>query len=146
MKLKLITLTAACAAAFAVIPLAQAHDPAEQGSGEGEHEHGHGHHGRGGDHEMGGHEPGKMFEHMTKNLNLTPDQQAKVQPIIEQAKPQMKAIHQEAMQKGKALMDNVTAQIRALLTPEQQQKLDAMKKAHEDMRRAREEMRAARQQ
>ncbi len=58
----------------------------------------------------------------------------------------MKAIHQEAMQKGKAVMDNVTAQIRAILTPEQQQKLDAMKKAHEDMRKAREEMRAARGQ
>jgi len=140
MKLKLMTLTAACAAAFALVPLAKAYDPTEEGPGEGKHEHGHG---RG--HE-GGHEPGKMLEHMTKNLNLTPDQQAKVQPIIEQAKPQMKAIHQEAMQKGKALMDNVTAQIRAILTPEQQQKLDAMKKAHEDMRKAREEMRAARGQ
>ena len=32
------------------------------------------------------------------------------------------------------------AQIRPFLTPEQQQKFDAMKKAHEDMRKAMEEM------
>jgi Spy/CpxP family protein refolding chaperone len=43
-------------------------------------------------------------------------------------------------------MENTMAQIRPLLTPEQQQKLDAMKKAHEDMRDARKEMRDARAQ
>jgi hypothetical protein len=37
-------------------------------------------------------------------------------------------------------------QIRPLLTPEQQQKLDAMQKAQENMRNARKEMRDARGQ
>ena len=86
------------------------------------------------------------MEHLTKGLDLTPDQQAKVQPIVDQAKPQIQAIHQDAMQKTKAVMDNTMAQIRPLLTPQQQQKLDAMKQAHEKMREARQEMRAARQQ
>jgi hypothetical protein len=42
-----------------------------------------------------------------------------------------------------ALLESATAQIRPLLTPQQQQKFDAMKKAHEDMRKAMEEMQDA---
>ena len=62
---------------------------------------------------------------MAENLNLTPDQQAKVQPIIDQAKPQIEGIRREAMEKTKAVMDNAMAQIRPLLTPEQQKQLEA---------------------
>jgi len=79
---------------------------------------------------------------MIETLNLTPDQQAKVQPIIDQAKPQIAAIHEEAMQKVKALMESTTAQLRPLLTAEQQTKLDTLKQAHEQMRDAHEKMRA----
>ena len=57
-------------------------------------------------------------------MNLTPEQKAKVQPIIDQATPQIENIRREAMQKTKAVMDNAMAQIRPLLTPEQQKKLD----------------------
>jgi hypothetical protein len=66
-----------------------------------------------------------------------------VQPIIDQTKPQMEAIHKEAMEKMHALMESASAQIRPLLTPEQQTKFDAMKKANEDMRKAHEEMEKA---
>jgi len=76
---------------------------------------------------------------MTETLKLTPDQQAKAQPILDQAKPQIVAIHQEAMQKTKAVMEKTMSQIRPLLTPEQQQKLDNMGKTHEDMRNAQKE-------
>jgi hypothetical protein len=63
-----------------------------------------------------------------------------VQPIIDQTKPQIQAIHQEAMEKMLALLENTGAQIRPFLTPQQQQKFDAMKQAHENMRKAMEEM------
>ena len=86
---------------------------------------------------------GNPLDHLSKDLNLTDDQKTKVQPIIDQAKPQMAAIHKEAMEKMHALLDSAGAQIRPLLTPEQQVKFDAMKKAHEDMRKAMEEMHAA---
>ena len=98
--------------------------------------------GPGGPHGPGGwrgHEGGPL-DHLTETLNLTPDQKAKVQPIIDQAKPQMKAIHEEAMQKAKAVMDATTAQIRPILTPEQQTKLDEVQKAHQDMHNAAKEM------
>ena len=89
---------------------------------------------------------GNPLEHLTKELDLTPDQQAKVAPIVDQAKPQIKAIHQEAMERTRAVMENATAQIRPLLTPEQQVKFDAVKKAHEDMMNAMKAMHQAHHQ
>ena len=131
MKIRLITLTAACVALLATVSFGQGHDPASKDADW----HGRGHHKR-----------GNPVEHLTKALDLTPDQQAKIQPIFDQARPQLKAAREESMQKIKAIRENIHAQIRPLLTPEQQQKFDALKKAREDMRKAREEMREARKQ
>jgi Spy/CpxP family protein refolding chaperone len=80
---------------------------------------------------------GHGLERLTEGLNLTPDQQAKVQPIINQAQPQIAAIHREAMQKMKAVVENTASQIRPLLTPEQQKKLDDNQKAHRGRMNAR---------
>ena len=55
---------------------------------------------------------------------MTPDQQAKVQPLINQAKPQIAEIHREATQKIRSIVTSTVSQIRPLLTPEQQKKLD----------------------
>ena len=85
------------------------------------------------------------LQHLTEKLNLTSDQQTKVQPILDQAKPQIAAIHQEAMQKMKTVMDSTLSQIRPLLNDDQQKKLDAIQKAHQDMMNARKEMHDAMQ-
>lgn len=77
---------------------------------------------------------------MTDKLNLTADQQTKVQPILDAAKPQIAAIHQEAMQKMKTVMDSTLSQIRPLLNADQQKKLDDIQKAHQDMMNARKEL------
>ncbi|HEY1582144.1 MAG TPA: hypothetical protein VGF73_03480 [Chthoniobacterales bacterium] len=108
MKLKLITLTALGALALGSSVLAN--DPADAGT-EGPGGHG------GGRHHM-------SFDRITEQLNLTPEQKAKVQPIIDQAKPQLEAIHRDAIEKSRTVMENAMAQIRPLLTPEQQKKLD----------------------
>jgi Spy/CpxP family protein refolding chaperone len=86
------------------------------------------------------HGAGFGLQHFTEQLNLTSDQQTKVQPILDAAKPQIIAIHQEAMQKMKAVMDSTTSQIRPLLTADQQKKLDAIQKAHQDMMNAKKEL------
>jgi LTXXQ motif family protein len=101
----------------------------------GEHKH---HHGPKMHHKMG-----NPLEHLSKDLDLTDAQKAQVQPIIDQTKPQLEAIHKEAMEKTHALLENAGTQIRPLLTPPQQQKFDAMKKAHEDMRKAMQQMHEA---
>ena len=130
MRRRIITLTATLGLAVASLVYLQAKEPGEHGP---KHEHG-----PGPEHMMG-----NPLEHLSKDLNLTDDQKTKVQPIIDQVKPQMKAIHEEAMKKMHALLEGAGNQIRPLLTPEQQVKFDAMKKAHEDMQKAHEEMEAA---
>jgi periplasmic protein CpxP/Spy len=128
MRRKIITLSTAAGLAMASLVYLQAKEPGD---------HGPKHDGPGGPHHMMMENP---LEHLSKDLNLTDDQKAKVQPIIDQTKPQLAAIHKEAMEKAHALLESAAAQIRPLLTPEQQVKYDAMKKAHEDMRKAMEEM------
>jgi len=88
----------------------------------------------------GGWHHGFAMEHLTKSLNLTADQQAKVQPLIDQARPQIIAIHKDAMEKTHAIMDKTMSQIRPILTPDQQKKFDALQKARQDMRNAMQEM------
>src|SRR3954454_3424011 len=71
MKSRLITLSAACVALFATISFGQAPDPAAKN----DERHARWHHKR-----------GNPLEHLTKALDLTPEQQAKIQPIFDQAR------------------------------------------------------------
>ena len=50
------------------------------------------------------------------------------------------------MEKMRAVMESAGAQIRPLLNAQQQEKFDAMKKAHEDMHKAMQDMREAEKQ
>src|ERR1044071_3518448 len=95
-----------------------------------------------------GHWHGHAFglQGLTGKLNLTADQQAKVQPILDAAKPQIAAIHQEAMQKMKTVMDSSLSQLRPLLNSGQQKKLDDIQKAHQDMMNAHKELHNAMQE
>jgi Spy/CpxP family protein refolding chaperone len=120
MKLRLITLTAISALSLGSAAFAQDQDT----TGQEQHE------GRGGRR----HEP---LERMTEKLNLTPEQKAKVQPILDQAKPKIAAIHQEAMQKMKTVMDETIAQLRPMLTPEQQKQLDDLRADRREGRQGR---------
>ena len=126
MKRNLLTLAAAGAIALGGFALVQA----QPGHGSGGQCHGR----------------GFALERFTKGLDLTADQQAKVQPILDQAKPQIAAIRQEAMQKVKTVTDSTMSQIRPLLTADQQKKLDDIQKAHQDMMNAHKELRDAMQQ
>jgi protein CpxP len=128
MKSRLITLSAACVVLFATVSIGQAQDPAAKNNDRPNRWH---------------HKRGNPVEHLTKALDLTPEQKAKLQPIFDQAKPQLMAVRQEAKQKIDKIRENIQGQIRPILTPEQQQKFDALKKARDDMRKAREEMRDA---
>ena len=85
----------------------------------------------------GGGAKGHRLEQLTEGLNLTPDQQAKVQPLIDQAKPQIAEIHREAMQKIKSVIASTVSQIRPLLTPEQQKKFDENQNARRGRMNAR---------
>ncbi|MGI8957117.1 MAG: Spy/CpxP family protein refolding chaperone [Chthoniobacterales bacterium] len=109
MKLTLITLSAVSALALGSSAFANDQETGgqDQGGGHGRHH--------------------SALERVTEQLNLTPEQKAKVQPIVDQATPQIESIRRDAMEKTKAVMDNAMSQIRPMLTPEQQKKLDEAK-------------------
>ena len=119
MKRNLLALTAAGAIALGGFVVVQA----QAGPG-GRHWH---------DHAFG-------LKGLTEKLDLTADQQTKVQPILDQAKPQIAAIHQEAMQKMHTVMNSTLSQIRPILNADQQSKLDAIEKAHQDMLNAKKQL------
>ena len=68
-----------------------------------------------------------MLSHV---LNLTDAQKAQVQPLVDAVKPQLDAIHQQARAAADPIVKQLHAQIRPLLTPEQQKKLDALETLH----------------
>jgi Spy/CpxP family protein refolding chaperone len=125
MKRNLLALAAAGAIAFGGFVVVQA----EPGPGCPGHSHGH----------------AFGLSGITEKLNLTPDQQAKVQPILDAAKPQIAAIHQEAMQKMHTVMSGALSQIRPLLNADQQSKLDTIQKAQQNMHNAAQQMHDAMQ-
>ena len=73
----------------------------------------------------------KQMDELTKELNLTADQQAKVKEVFKESQPQMKALHEdttlapkERHGKMKAIHEATQAKVRALLTAEQATKYD----------------------
>ena len=129
MKRNLLTLAAAGAIALGGFTLVDAQDGSGGFGGHGGHAGFHGHQ--------------FAMQHLTKSLNLTADQQTKIQPLFDQAKPQIIAIHKDAMQKTQAIMDKTMSQIRPMLTSDQQTKFDALQKARQDLRNAMQELHAA---
>jgi periplasmic protein CpxP/Spy len=83
---------------------------------------------------------GSRLEWLSKELNLTDDQKAKVKPILEDEGKQMKAAREDTSlsqdqkrDKMKQIHETTNSQINDILTPDQQKKfaqLNAQHKAH----------------
>jgi hypothetical protein len=93
-----------------------------------------------------GHWDALSLEHLTKTYNLTSDQQSKIKPLLDQARPQIIAVHKDAMQKTQTVVDSTMSQVRPLLTSTQQAKFDAVQKAKQDMRNSMQELHQATQE
>jgi Spy/CpxP family protein refolding chaperone len=81
----------------------------------------------------------KHLQKLTKELNLSADQQAKVKSILDDQQQQFATIHQDsslskADKKAKMAQvhDSAASQVRAILNPDQQTKFDAMMAKHKD--------------
>ncbi len=87
---------------------------------------------------------------MTAKLNLTPDQQAKITPIIADRQQQMQAIRTDTssrpmqrMKKAKAVTEESDKKINAVLTPDQQKQYAALEEQmKEQMKERREEQKS----
>jgi Spy/CpxP family protein refolding chaperone len=72
------------------------------------------------------HGPPGMPPHFAE-LSLTEEQAARVKEILERHRPELDAILAEAMPRAKTVYDAMDTETRALLTPDQQQRFDALK-------------------
>ena len=85
---------------------------------------------------------GPQLEWLSKELNLTPEQQAKVKPILEDQSKQMKTTREDTTltqdqkrEKMKQIHETTHSQINDILTPEQQKRFAELKeqqKAHHE--------------
>ena len=80
----------------------------------------------------------EVFERMRRDLQLNDSQSAEVRKILEQTRGDYRALRAEARPRFDSIRQSARTRIRALLTPEQQQRFDA-KVAERDARRAEEE-------
>ena len=74
----------------------------------------------------GGGEPRDRMEKMRRDLSLTDDQMKSVSAILDDTKNEYKSLRQELKPRFDEPRQKARVKIRALLTPEQQQKFDAM--------------------
>jgi protein CpxP len=75
-----------------------------------------------------------QVKHLSKKLNLSADQQAKLKPILEDQRTQMEAIHNDSslsredrFSKMQSLRENSDTQIKSLLNDDQQKNFDKMR-------------------
>jgi len=66
-----------------------------------------------------------MSDMLSQMVSLTDSQKTQLQPYFNTVQPQLDAIHQQERQAEAALLKQLYSSIRALLTPEQQIKLNA---------------------
>jgi Spy/CpxP family protein refolding chaperone len=80
----------------------------------------------------------EIFEEMKRDLSLTDDQAAQISTILDQTRNDYRALRAEVRPRYDAIRQNARARIRALLTPEQQQRFDA-RAAQRDAQRDKED-------
>jgi len=81
-------------------------------------------------------ERGDRLAMLTEHLALTPDQVTKIKPILSSERDALRAVMQDTSTdrdakrpKVREIRESHNAQIRALLTPEQQAKMDALRES-----------------
>jgi Spy/CpxP family protein refolding chaperone len=79
-----------------------------------------------------------FFEAMQRNLNLNNRQATEIRTIVDETRSDYRQLRAEVRPRYDSLRQKARVRIRALLTPEQQQKFDAMV-AQRDARRDEEE-------
>ena len=67
-----------------------------------------------------------FFEHLQRNLNLNDQQATQIRAIVSETRESYRQLRTEVNPQYDAIRQRARARIRALLTPEQQQKFDSM--------------------
>jgi Spy/CpxP family protein refolding chaperone len=79
----------------------------------------------------------RVVEQMTRDLDLTPEQQAQLAASLEETRKQMNAVYDSIRPQIQQLREQGRDRIRAFLTPEQREKFEAMLARFDEERRRR---------
>ncbi|MCA1660070.1 MAG: hypothetical protein LC642_06000, partial [Verrucomicrobiaceae bacterium] len=79
----------------------------------------------------------RMREHIRRELQLTPDQYARVAPILDETGEELEAIRTETSRRISETMTQSHEKLAPLLTPEQRDRLERMRKRHRRILRMR---------
>jgi Spy/CpxP family protein refolding chaperone len=71
---------------------------------------------------------GRWLMQLTRKLNLTSEQQAKIEPILTDADSQIQSMRQDQAERLSQIIVKTNRQIATILTPEQQTELQKMEK------------------
>lgn len=71
-----------------------------------------------------------MREHLQRALDLTPEQAAKIAPIVDATSAKLEAIRVETAERVRNVMEESKREISPQLTPEQREKLQKLKQRH----------------
>ncbi len=82
-------------------------------------------------------QPTRAVERLTRELNLTPDQQDKLGKILADMQARFDAIHQQMAPQFDQVRHQAREQIRAILTPEQRPKFEDFLRRIDEERRKR---------
>jgi Spy/CpxP family protein refolding chaperone len=81
------------------------------------------------------HDPKKMLEKLSKELGLSADQKVQVEKIFESKMVKIKDLREKVRPQFEAVRKAIDAEIRAVLTPEQQVKFEVLVKQFEEHRK-----------
>lgn len=79
----------------------------------------------------------RMRDHLRRELKLTPEQFERVAPIVDEMSKRLEVIRDDTRKRVTETMGESHREIAPLLTPEQREKLEQMKRRHEHMLRRR---------
>jgi len=74
----------------------------------------------------GAHDADQFLENMRRDLNLNDQQSQQIRAILEDTRNQYRALRTEVKPRYETIRQQARTRIRSLLTPEQQQRFDAM--------------------
>jgi Spy/CpxP family protein refolding chaperone len=78
--------------------------------------------------------PGGYVEHLTRTLDLAPEQRDSVRAIVERYRPAMDSLRREVAPRFETLQNTIRSEIRLQLSPDQQRRLADMTKRFDSMR------------
>ena len=72
----------------------------------------------------GGPPPGRLIERLQRDLSLTPEQRTEIEAIFESRRQALEAVQKDVITRAGQQQRELQAEIRRVLTPEQQERFD----------------------